>query len=282
MFWNKTQRSKNVDDQRKDKEARGVSGKFLAAGLLSSIAVATAGYWLSLAASVDPVKAIAEKMAHDSQIASYIGDDPHRSFVESILGSTEEIWTELLAETDVKYQPPTLVLYNQKISSACGSLHSEEVGPAYCPDDQKIYIDLLSLEKETTVSSNVSDFAQAYVIAHEVAHHVQNSLGLSERIEEAKSNGERRIGESGLSVRRELQADCLTGVWANHAQKKFDWLEPGDIDEALALAVALGNDVGNVSPNEYTHGTSQQRVKWFNTGFTHSKGDCRTFDGAQL
>lgn len=282
MFWNRTKHSKNVDDQRKYKDERSVSGKVLVSGLLASLAVSSAGYWAWLTMTAGPLYAFKEKGKHDAEIVRQIGDDPHRAFIETILGSTEEVWTELLAETGVQYQPPTLVLYNQGIQSRCGYLVSASVGPAYCPEDKKIYIDLHSLEQETTISSNVSDFAQAYVIAHEVAHHVQNSLGLSKRIEEARKKGEHFTGASGLSVRRELQADCLAGVWANHAQKKFDWLEWGDIDEALALAATLGNDVGNVPPDKYTHGTSQQRAKWFNTGLTDSEGDCRTFDGAQL
>lgn len=282
MLWNKTKRSTNVDDKRKFKDERTVSGKVLATGLLASIAVATAGYWASLANTVGPSQAAMLKQAHDEQIAQHIGDDPHHSFVESILGSTEEIWTELLAEDGLKYEPPTLVLYNQGIQSRCGYLVSASVGPAYCPEDKKIYIDLHILEKETTISSNISAFAQAYVIAHEVAHHVQSAYGINKKIEDAIKKGESIIGESGLSVRRELQADCLAGTWARHAQDKLDWLEPEDIEEAMAVATTFGNDVGNTPPSKFTHGTSQQRVKWFNAGYIDNEGACKTFDAAQL
>ncbi|VVN83984.1 hypothetical protein PS718_01338 [Pseudomonas fluorescens] len=282
MLWNKPKRSEKVDDQRKDKDVRSNTGVMLAAGLAASLGVGSLAYWL-VELVKDPAAVAAKAKAElDAAKSPPKRDDPHLVFVEAVLGSTEEVWTELMALTGQQYQPPTLVLYNGKISTGCDVVSAIELGPVYCPEDQKIYIDLDSLGEIATTSSSVSDFAQAVVIAHEVGHHVQNLSGVLTSLDEALSRDEPLIGANELSVRRELQADCLAGVWAQAAQAKFNWLEPGDIEEALTMVTTYGDDKLGATPESFTHGTSQQRLNWFNTGFNDIEADCRTFDDATL
>ncbi|MBK5527448.1 neutral zinc metallopeptidase [Pseudomonas sp. TH08] len=286
MLWNKSERSNNVDDQRKQKERRSATGIALATGLIASLAVAYGGYWAALETTVGPAAAAVVKAQHDAEIAALLKDDPHRVFIEAVLGSTEEVWTEFFAESGQAYSPPTLVLYNEKKPSACGVVDAQKHGAVYCPTDQQIYIDLRWLDEQTTTPSTVNDFAQAYIIAHEVGHHVQNFLGSHKKINEAKARGETVVGESGLDVRLELQADCLAGVWAFNAQQRLNWLEPDDIEEALDAAFDGGDDLlldEDVDPNSFTHGTAEQRVSWFNTGFAQGQvGQCDTFAAKNL
>ncbi|MFJ2481189.1 neutral zinc metallopeptidase [Pseudomonas sp. NPDC087598] len=222
-------------------------------------------------------------------MAVLLKDDPHRVFIEAVLGSTEEVWTEFFAESGQAYSAPTLVLYNEETPSACGVMDPQEDGTVYCAHDQKLYIDLRDLDKDTTTSSTVYDFAQAYIIAHEVGHHVQALLGSDRELNEAEARGEPVDGESGLSVRLELQADCLAGVWAYNAQKRLNWLESGDIEEALKTVHDGGDDYlqlrdeEDLDPDAFTHGTSEQRVNWFNTGFAQGQvGQCNTFAANDL
>ena len=280
MLWNKPKPSQNVDDQRKDNRLHSKTGALLTAGLLASIGAGSGVYWMGESAK-DPAPVASTKGEIDAVFLPYAKDDPHRSFVEAVLGSTEEIWSELLANHGKLYSPPTLVLYDVNTSTTCGVLRTGVDGPMYCPPDQKIFINLDSLARQAAISSTVSDFAQAYVIAHEVAHHVQSLSGHLKKIQDADDRGESIAGENGLSVRAELQADCLAGAWARAAQEKFNWLEPGDIEEALTVARALGDDRHGVAPTHYTHGTSEQRVKWFKTGFDRN-GECATIDSATL
>jgi uncharacterized protein len=193
------------------------------------------------------------------------GDEMGR-FVSSVLGSTEDVWSALFQNAGEDYPEPQLVLFTGAAQSACGFAQSA-MGPFYCPRDQSVYIDLSFYDDLRERFSAPGDFAQAYVIAHEVGHHVQNVLGL---MGNGPSGG---TGANSQSVRIELQADCFAGVWAHHAQKQRDILDPGDIDEALGAAAAIGDDriqkrsQGYVVPESFTHGTSEQRVKWFRTGF---------------
>jgi predicted metalloprotease len=180
------------------------------------------------------------------------------------------------------------VLFRGGVNSACGFANAA-VGPFYCPGDQRVYIDLAFFRELEQRFGAAGDFAQAYVIAHEVGHHVQTLLGVSAKVNAARQRGERVEGANGLLVRQELQADCLAGVWAYHGQRRHDWLEPGDIEEALNAANAIGDDRlqkqarGQVVPDSFTHGTSEQRVRWFKSGF--AGGDisrCDTFKAARL
>lgn len=201
----------------------------------------------------------------------------------AILGETEDVWTQVFQASGARYEPPTLVLFTGAVQSACGGATSA-VGPFYCPGDRKVYIDLAFFNEMERRLGGGGDFAEAYVIAHEVGHHVQTLTGVSARVNDARRRGERVEGDGGLLVRQELQADCYAGLWAHHAQQRHAWLEPGDMEEALATATAIGDDTlqrqsrGTVVPDSFSHGTAQQRVQWFRTGFqTGDPGRCDTF-----
>ncbi len=216
-------------------------------------------------------------------------EDETTQFVRVVLASTEDVWAEQFTEMGRRYRDPTLVLFSGQVNSACG-LASAAVGPFYCPADQKVYLDLSFFRELQNRFRAPGDFAQAYVIAHEIGHHVQNQLGISEQV--ARQRG--RISQAAynkLSVRLELQADFLAGVWAHHAQKEFRILEEGDIEEALRAASAIGDDrlqrqsQGYVVPDAFTHGTSQQRVRWFTRGFKSGRledGDTFEVDDREL
>jgi predicted metalloprotease len=215
-------------------------------------------------------------------------NDPQRAFVASILGDTEDVWGAVFQQSGQTYPAPRLVLFSGAVQSACGQATSA-VGPFYCPGDRQVYIDLGFFDEMRTRLGGGGDFAEAYVIAHEVGHHIQTITGVSARVNAARRRGENIEGDGGLLVRQELQADCYAGVWAHHAQARHQWLEPGDIEEALATATAIGDDAlqrqarGVVVPDSFSHGTSEQRVRWFTRGFESGRpDDCDTFAAAAL
>lgn len=209
-------------------------------------------------------------------------------FVRAILGSTEDVWNQIYASAGSRYQAPRLVLFQQGVNSACG-MASSAVGPFYCPGDQQVYLDTSFFDELSGRFKASGDFARAYVIAHEVGHHVQNLMGVMRKTEELRRQGAPMEGANGLSVRQELQADCFAGVWAHLAQRQLQWLEQGDVESALAAATAIGDDKlqqqsrGHVVPDSFTHGSSAQRVRWFRLGL--ERGDvkvCDTFSTQQL
>jgi predicted metalloprotease len=214
-------------------------------------------------------------------------EDQMADFVAAVLGSTEETWTEIFARSSRTYKKPVLVLFTGAVESACGFAEAA-VGPFYCPPDQKVYIDLAFYRDLQDRFRAPGDFAQAYVIAHEIGHHVQNLLGIAEKVHAARRRaGERQANE--LSVRMELQADCLAGVWAARANRSKRILEAGDVEEGLSAAAAIGDDRiqkmgrGHVSPESFTHGSAEQRVRWFRRGIESSDlGSCDTFAAARL
>jgi len=208
--------------------------------------------------------------------------DPQVDFVQAVLGDTEDVWNAYFKEHGQQYQEPHLVLFSRAVQSACGMAQSA-TGPFYCPLDGKVYIDLEFYRELKQRFQAPGDFAQAYVIAHEVGHHVQNLLGTSDKVHALQERASESQANE-LSVRLELQADCYAGVWANHAQKMKNILEPGDVEEALNAASAIGDDRlqmqsrGYVTPDSFTHGTSEQRVSWFKRGFQGGElGNCETF-----
>ncbi|HEX5354097.1 MAG TPA: neutral zinc metallopeptidase [Rhodanobacteraceae bacterium] len=214
--------------------------------------------------------------------------DPQAQFVCKILGSTEDVWTATFQQAGKQYVDPKLVLFHGSVGTACGGA-SAAVGPFYCPGDKRVYLDLDFFQELATRFHSDSDFARAYVIAHEVGHHVQDQLGIMDMEQQLAQRGEPMRGADGLSVRLELQADCFAGVWANKSQQQLQWLQPGDIESALNAASQIGDDTlqrearGTVVPDSFTHGTSAQRVKWFKTGF--QSGDinaCDTFHANTL
>ena len=219
--------------------------------------------------------------------------DQTAEFVSAVLGSTEAQWKELFARAGKPYEPPSLVMFFGATSSACGFAQSA-MGPFYCPNDRKIYLDTAffrDLERRfrgCEVGSKSCQFSQAYVITHEVGHHVQNLLGILPQVQGAQRSMD-QVEANQLQVRVELQADCLAGVWAHHAEEKWRFLEPGDIEAAIQTASAIGDDrlqrrgQGYVVPDAFTHGSSEQRVRWFMNGLRSGQvASCDTFQAAQL
>lgn len=212
-------------------------------------------------------------------------DPQQKEFVSKILGSTEKTWGDIFAASGKTYVDPKLDLFTGGVNTACGAA-STAVGPFYCPGDQKVYLDVAFFQELQDRFHASGDFARAYVIAHEVGHHVQKLTGIFDKVDAARRRGAPMDGADGLSVRQELQADCFAGVWANHSQQRLQWLQPGDIESALNAASQIGDDnlqkqaQGRVVPDSFTHGTSAQRVKWFKAGFDGGDmGQCDTFAG---
>ena len=210
--------------------------------------------------------------------------DPRIDFVSVVLADTEDTWKEIFRAHNRTYQPPKLVVFSDAVQSACG-IGQAAMGPFYCPRDGVVYLDLVFFRELHERFQAPGDFAQAYVIAHEVGHHVQHLLGIADEVGAAQQRSGRR-GANALSVRMELQADCFAGLWAHHAARR-DVVEPGDIEEALGAASAIGDDrlqkatQGQVVPESFTHGSSAQRVEWFRRGFDSGNVDnCDTFNGA--
>ena len=285
MRWKRARRSDNVVDAR-----GGGRGLRIGGGLgLGGIAIVVV---LSLMMGQDPLQVL-------DQLGGQSGtpggaqqapatDDVHSQFVSAVLGDTEDTWDALFAQAGGQYEHPRLVLFSGAVNSACG-FASAAVGPFYCPADRQVYLDLQFFAELEQRFGAAGDFAQAYVIAHEVGHHVQTLLGISRQVEAARQRGEPMEGAEGLLVRQELQADCLAGVWAHHAQRRLDWMEEGDLEEALNAATAIGDDRlqqrsrGQVVPDSFTHGSSAQRVRWFRIGFDSGEaGSCDTFQTARL
>jgi uncharacterized protein len=227
-----------------------------------------------------------------TQVGTGTPSDETGRFVSAILGSTEAEWKEVFDQAGKSYQPPTLVMFSGATQSGCGFARAA-MGPFYCPVDQKVYLDtsfFQDLERRfrgCDVGSKTCQFSQAYVIAHEIGHHVQNLLGILPKVQRAKE-GVEQAEANALQVRVELQADCLAGVWANRAQAKWQFIEPGDVEAALQTASAIGDDrlqrqsQGYVVPDAFTHGTSEQRARWFTTGLKSGQvASCDTFRAEQ-
>ena len=280
MRWEGGRKSDNVEDRRGVRMSRGVAGGGIGALLLVLVAL----YF-----GVDPSVIVNTGLQPSGNMApttesrsSSPEEDRLAEFVSVVLADTEDTWHTLFRQEGRSYQEPSLVLFSGAVESACGFAQAA-VGPFYCPRDQKVYIDLSFLEDLKNRFRAPGDFAQAYVIAHEVGHHVQKLLGIADKVDTLRS----RVGESRgnrLSVMLELQADCLAGVWAYHADRSRGILEQGDIEEALNAASAIGDDRlqqqsrGYVTPDSFTHGSSAQRVHWFTQGIeTGDTEQCNTF-----
>ena len=278
MRWGAGRRSENVEDRRGMPISRGIVG----GGIGTIILVVAALYF-----GIDPT-VILQQMpnggtpAVTTQQHQKPGADPMADFVSVVLADTEDTWKDIFRRYGRTYQEPTLVLFTDAVQSACGFANAA-VGPFYCPRDHRVYIDLRFYQDLKERFKAPGDFAQAYVIAHEVGHHVQNLLGTTEKVQAAQSRSS-RVEANRLSVRVELQADCFAGVWAYHANKARKILEEGDLEEALGAASAIGDDRlqrqtrGTVVPDSFTHGTSDQRVRWFRRGIeTGDLDQCNTF-----
>jgi len=297
MLWKKGRRSDNVVDARGDTGGGGGGGMRIGGkGLgLGGIVIIVA---IGLLTGQDPMRILGEitgQMGSEQTAAvnpqtrqAPPANDEQADFVRAVLGDTEDTWQQVFQQMGNQYKAPTLILFSGRVQSACGSASSAS-GPFYCPADQRVYLDMEFFREMSQRFKAAGDFAQAYVIAHEVGHHVQTLLGVSAKVDAARQRGMKMEGDNGLLVRQELQADCLAGVWANNAQKRLNWLEPGDIEEALNAANAIGDDrlqqqgQGRVVPDSFTHGTSAQRVRWFKTGFAQGQiNQCDTFAAKSL
>jgi len=217
-----------------------------------------------------------------SQPVNKVEDEQRKVFISKVLKSTEDVWTTTLAQYGMRYTKPTMVLYRGYTRSGCGAAQSQ-MGPFYCPEDKKVYLDLGFFDDLAKRHNAPGDFAQAYVLAHEIGHHIQDLEGTLDKVQRMKQSwGGQGKKANALQVRVELQADCYAGAWAHHAQKKFKMLEPGDIEEALNAASSIGDDKlqreagQRVRPDGFTHGSSAQRVSWFKRGFV--SGDLRQCD----
>lgn len=276
MRWQGGRRSSNVEDR------RGSKGK-VAVGGIGTIVMVLIGLYLGDASIVQQALTNAP-----TQSAGPADNDPEqeklKEFTSVILADTEDTWKPLFRDMGKTYVEPKLVLFTGNVRSACG-LADAAVGPFYCPGDQKVYLDMSFYADLKNRFNAPGDFAQAYIIGHEVGHHVQTLLGISGDLQ-AKKAGKSKAAQNEISVRQELQADCFAGVWANHADRARNLLESGDIEEGLGAATAIGDDRlqmqarGYVTPDSFTHGTSAQRVKWFKVGLqTGEVAACDTYSG---
>ncbi|MEM1202150.1 MAG: neutral zinc metallopeptidase [Acidobacteriota bacterium] len=288
MRWRGRRQSRQVEDRRGRRRIPGGRG---------GAAIGGGGLLLILLFAVltgqDPLQ-VAEVVTQggggapgpSAQSAPAPGNDEQRQFVATVLADTEDTWNAIFRDMGRRYNLPGLVLFNDAVQSACG-FNSAAVGPFYCPADSKVYIDLTFFRELDQKFGAPGDFARAYVIAHEVGHHVQNELGISSQVHQMR----RRVGQAEgnqLSVRQELQADCLAGVWGHHAAQR-GLLEPGDVEEGMRAAAAIGDDTlqrksgGHVHPESWTHGSSAQRVRWFRRGLESGRADvCDTFETNRL
>jgi predicted metalloprotease len=281
MDWRGRRESDNVEDR------RGLTGGHYAVGGIGGLIIAAVIYLLG----GNPNQVINQQNSPDQYTQSNQANDPNdtiRSEIGVILADTEDVWDSLFNSMHKQYVDPKLVLYNGETQAACGNANSA-TGPFYCPADQKVYIDLSFFDELTSrFGAKGGDFAMAYVLAHEVGHHVQNLLGVSDKVDHLRSQlSDDQFNK--ISVKLELQADFYAGVWAHYDQKMKDVIHPEDIDEALSAASAVGDDrlqketQGYVVPDAFTHGTSQQRMYWFKKGYTTgdlSQGD--TFNDPSL
>lgn len=285
MRWERSRASDNVEDRRGAGGGMRLGGRSIGLG---TIAIALVAMLLG----VDPRMVLnlaggLESPGVQQQAAPPPAEDRAAQFVSHVLGDTEDTWRDLFARSNKTYENPKLVLFTGATQTACG-LGQSATGPFYCPGDHKVYIDLEFFKEMGTRLGAKGDFAQAYVIGHEVGHHVQNLLGISEQVQAERARGnEKRANQ--LSVRLELQADCFAGIWAHHADRARQVLETGDIEEGLNAASAIGDDHlqrqagGQVVPDSFTHGSSAQRVRWFKRGL--ESGDpaaCNTFKSATV
>lgn len=284
MRWEDEERSENVEDRRGVPASRG----FVGGGIGTIIIVLVALYF-----GIDPSMLLqtsqqsAPPYVTQQRQQPYGGQDRMAQFVSVVLADTEKTWHGIFRQYGKTYREPKLVLFTDAVDSACGFAQAA-TGPFYCPGDQKVYIDLGFFEEMKNRFQAPGDFAQAYVIAHEVGHHVQNLLGIAEKVQSTMRRAS-KTQANRLSVRMELQADCYAGVWGYYADRSRGLLETGDLEEALGAASAIGDDrimrrtSGTVVPDAFTHGTSAQRVRWFRRGFeTGDVKQCNTFEEKSL
>lgn len=287
MKWENNRESDNVEDRRSSGGLGGFGGG-RSIGIGTIVIALLGSYFFGISPSTI-LSLLSGGPAQVSQESAQRppADDPVAKFVSVVLADTEDVWGQIFREQGGQYVQPKLVLFSGRTTTACG-MGETAIGPFYCPGDQKVYLDLQFFQTMRERFHVTSDFAEAYVIAHEVGHHVQNLTGISEKVAQMQ-RGASESKANALSVRVELQADCFAGVWANHADKARHILESGDIEGALKAASAIGDDTlqrqsqGQVVPDSFTHGTSEQRVRWFKRGIDNGDlNNCNTFAARQL
>lgn len=272
MRWEGGRRSTNLEDR------RGLGVGTVGAGGIGTLLLVLAVSCLTGTNPLALLQMVEENQPAETQSVptGAPANDPAAEFVSVVLGDTEETWNRIFQSSGRQYQEPVLVLFDGSVRSACGGATAAS-GPFYCPADQKVYLDLSFFRELDKRFGAPGDFAAAYVVAHEVGHHVQNLLGINRQVQQSQQ-GSSRAGANALSVQLELQADCFAGVWGQHANRK-QLLEQGDVEEGLAAAAAIGDDRltgGRVSPESFTHGTSEQRARWLRQGL--SSGDVNSCD----
>ncbi|MGD8991423.1 MAG: neutral zinc metallopeptidase [Desulfobacterales bacterium] len=284
MRWRSGRRSTNVEDRRRVRVTRKAAG-----GGIGIVVIALIAMYFGIDPSIFLSQLGPTSSVNTQQSTRQIpaAENELAEFVSVVLADTEDTWNGLFSQMGKTYREPNLVLFSGAVQSACGFAQAA-MGPFYCPADQKVYIDLSFYQDLKNRHGAPGDFAQAYVIAHEIGHHVQTLLGISEKVHSAR----RRVSQvegNRLSVMQELQADCFAGIWAHHANRIRQILEEGDIEEALGAASAIGDDRlqrksrGYVTPDSFTHGSSAQRVRWFKRGLKSGEVlDCNTFRADKL
>ncbi len=298
MQWRGRRQSSNIEDR------RGGGGKKVGGVSIIGLIIAFV-LWQVFGISPETTMGVTQQIQTQTQSSAPATETADmaesREFVATVLADTEDVWTPIFAQAGQRYQPPSLVLFSGAVQSACGSATSAS-GPFYCPADQKVYLDTQFFRDmrtqmniggeqnstELTRTDQAGDFAQAYVIAHEVGHHVQTLLGISQQVRQAQAQAS-TAAANNLSVRQELQADCFAGLWARHNHERTQFLQQGDIEEALDAAEKIGDDYlqrqarGHAVPDSFTHGTSAQRKRWFYRGFeTGDVNQCDTFATREL
>jgi predicted metalloprotease len=279
--------SSNIEDRRGQGGGGGLAVGGGGLGIGAIIVIFAISYFTGISPQVlmsgAEMMGVGQRQAPPPSSAPADPNDPMRNFLSRVVGGTEAVWAEVLpAQAGVQYQPATLVIYDGATRSGCGGARSA-MGPFYCPIDKKVYLDTSFFRDMKTKYGGGGEFAYSYVVAHEIGHHVQDLLGILDKVDDAKQ----RVSQTqanALSVRVELQADCLAGVWANHANEKWKVLEPGDVDRALATAQAIGDDRlqtaarGYAVPDSFTHGSSAMRQQWLTTGLKSGQiNACNTF-----
>ena len=293
MKWEGQRQSDNVEDRRADGGGGGMGPRIGGRGIgIGSIVIALAAGWIF---GINPLTVLGilsggggpEVVTQQPQTGPAPkppAQDKQAAFVATVLADTEDVWTAIFRAAGSQYQAPKLVLFRGATSTACG-LGESAMGPFYCPGDRKVYLDMDFFDTLRSRLGAPGDFAQAYVVAHEIGHHVQNLLGITDKADAARRT--RRAND--MSVRVELQADCLAGVWAFHSQRGKGWLEQGDLEEAMNAATQIGDDTlqrkaqGRVVPESFTHGSAQQRVRWFQRGAqSGNPNQCNTLESREL
>lgn len=295
MRWEGERQSDNVEDRRSDSSAGGgggfgIGGRSIGIGTIAIALLAWGVFGINPLTTIGVLSGSGSPQVVQQQpgpAQKPPANDQNAAFVSTVLASTEDVWSQIFQQGGAQYRPPKLVLYRGVTPTACGTGQSA-MGPFYCPNDQKVYLDMNFFDTLSQQLGAPGDFARAYVIAHEVGHHVQTLLGTTQKVDQLRGRVS-QAQENALSVRIELQADCYAGIWANKSQQAKNWLDQTDIQSALTAASRIGDDTlqreqtGVVRPDSFTHGSSAQRVRWFTQGLkTGSVQACDTFNTQSL